>query len=211
FERGAIVAGAGDLQSCFGHVQSSESLDDDVDTLVLLESAEINEQRLFGSLTGVWSESIRVDSIVYHPDRLARNTACHQIVRGTNADCLEGNTAVKRAQRTLREPHRRGNGGRCLAKNRPSKEMVNEHDELVQTPQRRVQRHFVQVLDDHVVIVAGEMSTVVALSDERIGMTSPGAVNFDPAKVGPSWGVEPAAAKQINAVAAVDDTAENFL
>ena len=58
FKRGAIVAGAGDIQSRLGQVESSERPDDGIDALVLLEPPEVHEQWLLRPLRRVWSETL---------------------------------------------------------------------------------------------------------------------------------------------------------
>src|SRR6266516_760844 len=110
FEPGAIVAHSGDLERSFGHVQSGKSADDEIDPLVLLETAEIDEERRLRPLVGIGCKPHRIDTIVDHTDRVAGNAARNQIVSRAHTNSLKGNAAIDAPDRSLRKPHRCSNG-----------------------------------------------------------------------------------------------------
>ena len=49
------------------------------------------------------------------------------------------------------------------------------------------------------------------MRDKGIGVAAARAIHLDPAKIGALWSIFPGAAKQVDAMAAVDDATEDFL
>ena len=74
--------------------------------LVLLESAEIGEERRRRPLGGIRRVRDRVDAGIDDRDRRARNAARREIVGRALADRLERHAAIRAAERPLGEPDR---------------------------------------------------------------------------------------------------------
>src|SRR5947207_5704509 len=89
--------------------------------------------------------------------------------------------------------------------------MVYQHHEPAHAPHRSVERHFVQIFNHDIVVVAGEVLSIVALSDERIGVTSSDAMDFYSAQGDAPRNVRPRAAQQIDAVSASNNATEDLL
>src|SRR6476646_8992344 len=74
-----------------------------------------------------------------------------EVVGCALADRLEGNVAINPPERTFGEPHRRGERGSELLKDRSAKQVRHQGDQSSNpTPARRVERNLVHVLDQHV-------------------------------------------------------------
>src|SRR2546422_9805192 len=88
--------------------------------------------------------------------------------------------------------------------------MVHQHDKLARLPGGGVERGFIQILYDDVVVIASEILVVVSLRDERIGVSRPNSMNVDTIKRHARWSIGPRATQQIDVVPASHDSAENF-
>src|SRR6267143_3402512 len=88
--------------------------------------------------------------------------------------------------------------------------MVYERNEFPHAPERRVERNLVQILDDDIVIVAGEILRVVSPGEKWISMPGADTVNVDPIQIRARRRIRPRAAQQINGMTAGDDAAENL-
>ena len=86
--------------------------------------------------------------------------------------------------------------------------MVNKCYELANAPQRSVQRNLVQIFYDDIVVVPRQMPAVVALRDERVGVTRTNAVNTDPVQIDALWNVGPGATKQVDPMTETDYATE---
>src|SRR6266496_58928 len=88
--------------------------------------------------------------------------------------------------------------------------MVHEHDKLACLPAGCVERDFIQILYDDVVVVASEILVVVSLRDEGIGVSRPNSMNVDTIKGHARRSIGPGATKQIDVVPASHDSSEDF-
>src|SRR6267154_923500 len=88
--------------------------------------------------------------------------------------------------------------------------MVYQRNELPYAPERGVEGNLVQILDDDIVVVAGEILCVVPPGKKWICMTGADSVNVDPIQTRARGRIRPRAAQQINGVTAGDDAAENL-
>ena len=89
--------------------------------------------------------------------------------------------------------------------------MVDESDELCDTPQRGVKGNLVEILYHYIVIVAGQVPAVVALRQERISVSRADAMHVNAIEVDAPRHIRPGTAQKINAVAKGHDTTENLL
>jgi hypothetical protein len=89
--------------------------------------------------------------------------------------------------------------------------VVNQGDQTRNTPERRVQRDFVEVLDDNVVVVTGEVIAIVPAGDEWKSLAGTDAVYVHSLECNPRRDSVPGAAEQIHRVAAGYNATEDFL
>src|SRR3954468_1130436 len=89
--------------------------------------------------------------------------------------------------------------------------MVHQSHEFRDAPQRGVERDLVQVFDDHVVPVAPKIAIEVLAGEEWVSLPGADAVHVDAIEVRALLRCPPGAAEEIDAVALLDDPAENLL
>ena len=110
----------------------------------------------------------------------------------------------------LGQPAGRRQRERGLPKDGRAEEMVHERNEFLYSPQRRVQRDLVEILDHDIVVVHREVARVVAASEERVRLAIPDAVHIDSVESHSRLSPFPGAAKKVHLVAARDNPAEDF-
>src|ERR1035437_8098681 len=179
FQRGAVVAGARDLERRRRVVQRREGADDEVQRLVLLQPAEIGERRRRGARVVPRRVRNSVDTRVDHLDRLARNASLGKIGRGAHADRLEWDALVGTAERALGKPDRGGNRRGELLKGRRAEQVRYKSDDRRTAPPRRVERHLVHILDEQIELRAGEFALKVLARQEGKGVARADANHVD--------------------------------
>src|SRR5689334_2487150 len=210
FQRRSIIASAGDLQRRVVEIEARERPNHRIDPLVLLESTQIDEQRLLRALGSIGSQGLGVDAVVDDANRISRDSSSHEIVSSALANRLKRNVPIKKSERAFGQPDCGCQWWRCFAESCTTEKMVYERDQLFCVPQRRIQRDLIQILNDDIVALFREVVAVMALRQKRVGMSRSDSVNVDPIELDSVRYVRPAAAQQIDAVPASDDSTEDL-
>jgi hypothetical protein len=124
---------------------------------------------------------------------------------------LKRNLTIKDSERPLRQPYGGCERSGCLAKRSRAEEVVNEGHELPRPPERGVQGDLVQVFDDDIVVVPGEILPIITVRNKRVAVTSADPVNVDPILNFALRSGRPGAAQQVDRVAARNYPTENLL
>ena len=133
-----------------------------------------------------------------------------EIVRGALADRLKRHVPVHPAQRPFRQPDRRRHRRRKLLERRRAEEVRDQRDGRLRAPPRRVERNLVDVLDENVG-PAVQVLPVVAVREERKGVSRADAEHLDPIDPRARRTARPPAAEQPYLVPLRGEPAEDLV
>jgi hypothetical protein len=89
--------------------------------------------------------------------------------------------------------------------------MVHQGHELPRSPERCVEGNLVQILDDNIVVVPGEILPIIAAREKGVAVTSADPVNVDSIQSFALRSGRPGAAQQVDCVTARNYPTENLL
>jgi hypothetical protein len=191
--------------------QVGERSNDEIDAFVSLESPYVSEEWVGRAEGRVRGEELCIDAIINDTNPFARNASLNEVVSSAFAHGLERKVAIKRTYWPLCQPEcsreRRGS----FTKRRRSEQMMHKRDELIDFPKRSVQRRFIQVFNDNVVSEGLQVSLVITVRQERIGVARSNAMHIDPVDLYATRCIPESAAQQIDSVSARSKSSENLM
>src|SRR5215211_5234423 len=101
----AIITGSSDREPRTGTIEHRECLQDEVDSLVSLQSSHVCEQWTARSRAACRGEELSVHSIMDDTNGFARNSPRREIVRSALTDRLERTSLVHQRNSALGNPY----------------------------------------------------------------------------------------------------------
>ena len=183
----------------------------EVDPLVLLESAKVGKNGPIRTLQGVGRVYMGVDSGENDPNAVVWHPAGDEVIPGALADGLEGAMAVDERQRALGQPHGRGQRRGQFLEGRTAEQVRDEGHHRGRLPPRREDRHLVDILDQDVEVLVGEVRMPMPTHQHGEGGTRPDAVHLDAVERGAGGTAGPPTAEQHHVVPSAGEPSENLV